>query len=227
MYSVLRTWGHGCYIFQYFTQPEFNITCMSVKTSLLSHNENAWAFTYLPCFPNCTVLLPKSPFLCYGSRDTHKFIMWRHMRRHDVIPWSHTIGHNEFTLKFPSGKSLEITFSGLVTLTFDLRPWATIPAYLRSRSTLISINKIKVKVNSHNKNQGHRSNGSAVRVLTHRHTAPILWPRPLTREVTMLCRGGTWCHDKMNRTAHCKCQKSYYQAHNHDLWFRRVMGTII
>ncbi len=28
----------------------------------------------------------------------------------------------------------------------------------------------KVKVNSHNKTQGYRSNGSAVRVLMHRHT---------------------------------------------------------
>ena len=25
-------------------------------------NENAWAFTYLPRFPNCTALLPKIPF---------------------------------------------------------------------------------------------------------------------------------------------------------------------
>ncbi len=54
-----------------------------------------------------------------------------------------------------------------------------------------------VKVNFHAKNQGHKSNGLAVRVLTHTHThrnmAPILLPRPLTREVKTVipfqCRG--------------------------------------
>ncbi len=59
----------------------------------------------------------------------------------------------------------------LVALTFDLRPWPTIAAYLRSRSTPMP--KIKVI-------------GQAVwpvRVLTHKHAAPILWPRPLTQEV--------------------------------------------
>ncbi len=38
--------------------------------SFIVYNENAWAFTYLPRFPNCTVLLPQSPFLCYGLRST-------------------------------------------------------------------------------------------------------------------------------------------------------------
>ncbi len=60
---------------------------------------------------------------------------------HDIIPWppltswrhtltslwSHILGHNDFTLEFPSDKSLEITFSDLVTLNFDLQPWPTIP----------------------------------------------------------------------------------------------------
>ncbi len=41
------------------------------------------------------------------------------------------------------------------------------------------------KVKSHSENQGQRSNSLAMSVLTHTHTltAPILWPRPLTREV--------------------------------------------
>ena len=45
----------------------------------------------------------------------------------------------------------------------------------------------KVKVDAQAKNQGHRSNGLAVRVLTDGHTdrqtGPILLPRPLMREV--------------------------------------------
>ena len=40
--------------------------------SILEKYENAWAFTYHPRFPNCTVLFRKSPFSCYGLRDTHK-----------------------------------------------------------------------------------------------------------------------------------------------------------
>ncbi len=58
----------------------------------------------------------------------------------------------------------------------DLHLW---PKTLRYKPSLA-----KVKVNFNTKNQGHRSNGSAVRVLTHRQTdthrnmAPILWSRP-------------------------------------------------
>ncbi len=91
---------------------------------------------------------------CYGQ-DTHKFIMWCHVTswHHTVtspdvmtsycdVTCSHTKGHNDLTWNFPSGKSLEITLSDLFTLTFDLRPWPTIPAKLRSRSNFIP--KIKV-----------------------------------------------------------------------------------
>ena len=34
---------------------------------------------------------------------------------------------------------------------------------------------VKVKIKSHTKNQGHRSKGSAGRVLTHRHTHTDIW----------------------------------------------------
>ncbi len=115
-----------------------------------------------------------SPFVCYGLRDTQiNFVMSRDvMSSYCCVTWSHTIGHKDFTWEFNSGKSLKITFADLVTLTFDLRPWPTIPTYVISRST--SMPKIKVI-------------GQTVQpweyTHTDRNTAPILWPRPLTREV--------------------------------------------
>ncbi len=61
----------------------------------------------------------------------------------------------------------------------DLDLWPTTLPYNPNLAT--------VKVNYHTKNQGRRSHGLAVRVFTGTHTqrktAPILWPRPLTREV--------------------------------------------
>ncbi len=89
---------------------------------------------------------------------------------HDVILWHYTIGHYGFTWEFPSVKSMEITFFDLVTLAFDLQ------SQLGQGQLLYQ-------------NQGHRSNGLAVRVFTHRQThgktAPIVWPRLPTREVNI------------------------------------------
>ena len=59
----------------------------------------------------------------------------------------------------------------LMTLTFDLRPCPTIPSYL------------KVKVNSHTQNQGHRSNSLAVRVFTDTQVRFYRSTQPLTQDV--------------------------------------------
>ena len=109
-------------------------------------NENAWAFTYLPRSP-----IVQSFYLLWIERHTQiNYVMSRDVMisYRDVMPsycrvtWSHTTGHNDFTLEFPSGKSLEITFADVVTLPFDLRPWPTIPILVRSSSTPLP--KIKV-----------------------------------------------------------------------------------
>ena len=111
-------------------------------------------------------------FLCYGLKDTHKFntcIRWCHyvmswcntvtspnvMTSYCDVTWSHTIGHNDLTWEFNSGKDLEITLC-------DLDLW---PATLTYNPNLA-----KVKVNFRTKTQGHRSNGLVVRVYTDTHT---------------------------------------------------------
>ena len=151
---------------------------------VLFQNENAWAFTPLPRFPNCTDLLPKSPFfvmdweihtnsLCdvmmsyHDLTWCHDIILRRHMKSHHRAKWFH--------MGIPFRQKPQNHISDLVTLTYN-------PSLA------------KVMVNSYTKNQGHKSNGSAVRVLTHTQThihtqsAPILWPRLLTREVTRMSR---------------------------------------
>ncbi len=81
-----------------------------------------------PAFPKVYSPFAQKSFFCYGLRHLHKSIMWRH-----VMSWRHSltfpniIGHvthrhlsrvlNYYAMKFY-----------LVTLTFDLRPWPTIPA---------------------------------------------------------------------------------------------------
>ncbi len=69
------------------------------------------AFTSLQRFPNCTVLLPKSPFFVMNWKtDTsslcdvmwrHTIIPWPHLTSYCHVTWSHTIGHNDFTWEFP------------------------------------------------------------------------------------------------------------------------------
>ena len=91
--------------------------------------------------PQLTVLLPKSSF----------FIMWRHVTSwwHIMtsltswchVTWSHTIGHNDFTWEFILAKVWKSHC--------DLDLW---PTNLRYNPKLV-----KVKGNSHTKNQGHRS----------------------------------------------------------------------
>ena len=76
------------------------------------HYENTWVFTYLPRFPNCTVLLPQSPFF--------------------VMDWETPIN----------------------------------PIYV-----MFSRGSVHIQTHTHRH--------------TYRETAPILWPRPLMREVKM------------------------------------------
>ena len=72
----------------------------------LSDNENAWALMYLPRVPNWTVLLPKSPYLCYRLRDKHKFIK---VVGQTVWPWecwqthTHTHGSDSMTSTTDAG----------------------------------------------------------------------------------------------------------------------------
>ena len=56
--------------------------------AVCKQNENAWAFTYLPRFPNCTDLLPKTPFFVMDW-ETHTNSLCDVTRRHGVIPWPH------------------------------------------------------------------------------------------------------------------------------------------
>ncbi len=109
-----------------------------VLATFLLNNENAWALTYLPRSPNCTVLLPKINFFCNGLRDT----------------------------------------------------------------------------------QGRRSNGLAVKVLTHRQTnrktAPILWPRPLMREVKMIWKVSLFMMDLL--------LFDISEGATHQSWFIMISG---
>ncbi len=99
-----------------------------------------------------------------------------------VLLASHVASHTEFRCISHYSASL----LGNENLSHDLDLWPTTLTYNPSLA--------KVRVNPHTKNPGHSSNGSAVRVLTHTHTqkdgktAPILLPRPLTREVKILCK---------------------------------------
>ncbi len=107
-----------------------------------SIHENAWALTYLPLSPHdksfCLIVL-----FAMMDTDTNKHISGRY--------WSVELVE---LLQIHFRQKPEIIFSDLVTLTFDLRPLT------------YNLNLAKVKVNSHTKNQGHRSNGLAVRVRT-------------------------------------------------------------
>ncbi len=66
----------------------------------LKLDKNAWAFTYLPRFPNCTDLLPKSPFLLWIERHTNSLcdvltsyrdLTWHH--DHDDL-WPTTLTYS-------------------------------------------------------------------------------------------------------------------------------------
>ncbi len=97
-----------------------------------------------------------------------------------VLLASHVVSHIESDVSLSHYSALLL---GNENLPNDLDLWPTTLTYNPSLA--------KVKVNHHTKNQGHRSNGLAVRVLTDGmtewrkdgKTAPILLPRPLTREV--------------------------------------------
>ncbi len=92
--------------------------------------------------PCCTLYSPFVP----------KFIVWRHA----MILWRHMTSYRDasrFTWKLPSDESMEITFFDLVTLILTY-----------------NFSLAKVKVNSHTRNQGHRSNGLGRRVHTDRQT---------------------------------------------------------
>ncbi len=112
-------------------------------------------------------------------------VMWRHdvtLWRH-VTSWRHSMTSYDVTMSLSSDQTSHHSAKLLHNeiLTNDLDLWPTTLTYNPSLA--------KVKVNHLTKNQGHRSKGLAVRVLTHTHrhthrkTAPILWPRLLTREV--------------------------------------------
>ncbi len=145
----------------------------------MSYNENAWAFTYLPCFPSCTDLLPKSPFFVMDW-ETYTNSLCDIMWHHDVIPWPrltsrrHTVMPHEITpyaIWFHMSISLGQKPGNHIFWPCDLDLWPMTLTY--------NLRLVKVKVNSHTKNQGHRSKGSAVRVLTGRqtHTQTERWLR--------------------------------------------------
>ncbi len=122
----------------------------SHRTLVLQHNENAWAFTYLPRSLIVQSFCPKVPMFVmdWDTHTNHDLILWRH----DIILSHHTIGHIDFTWQKPGNH---------ICWPCDLDLWPTTLIYNPSLG--------KVKVNSHTKNQGHRSNGSSVRAHTHRH----------------------------------------------------------
>ncbi len=138
---------------------------------MIKPNENAWAFTYLLCFQNCTVLLaPKSLFVIDWETHIHSLCTsWRHWH-HDVIPWPHVISWcrsvmshevTPYAIMISHGNSLQAEAWKSHFLT--LWPWPlTYELDLQFQPN--------VKVNFHTKNQGHRSNSLAVRVFTDRHT---------------------------------------------------------
>ena len=69
-------------------------------------------------------------------------VIWRHnVTSQDVILWRHMSHHIPCHLDWTRHLSIVVYCYAmkfyLVTLTFDLRPWSSIPAQQRSRSTLI------------------------------------------------------------------------------------------
>ncbi len=133
---------------------------------ILRLNENAWAFTYHPRFPNYTVLLPKSPFFVMDWQThtnslcdvtwRHDIIPWRHVTSYCDVTWCHTIGHNDFM-----GIPFRQKPGNHIFWPCDLDLWPTTLAYNPSLA--------KVKVNFHTKNQGHRSYGHRSYRHTHTH----------------------------------------------------------
>ena len=81
--------------------------------------------------------------------------------RHDVILWCHMKSHRG-PLRFDMGIPFRQKPGNHIVWPYDLDLWPITLTYNPSLA--------KVKVNPHTKNQGHRSNGSAVRVLTDRDT---------------------------------------------------------
>ena len=129
-----------------------------------------------PAFPQWTFIPFAQKSFCYdGSRHTHKYIT----NRQDQLYYLHCSSGRMRGI-ITNRRTHRNTERFIIReQKFTSRPWPLTLTYNPSLA--------KVKVNPQTKNQGHRSNGSAVRVLTHRRkggkTAPILLPRPLTREV--------------------------------------------
>ncbi len=137
-WNMLLAWvKYGCY---YYTE----VTVM--KTPERSRTPRVSQIVQTFC--------PKVPFLLRIERRTQIHYVTSHdimtsycdlTWHHDVILWCHMKSHHRpwwLHMGSPFSKSLEITFSDLVSLTFDLRPWPTILAYPRSGS--IFMPKIKV-----------------------------------------------------------------------------------
>ncbi len=113
-----------------------------------------------PAFPKLYSPFAHKSFLFVMDWETHTNSLCGIMWGRDVILWRHihTTGHNDFTWEFLSGKNP----GNHIFWPCDLDLWPTTLTYNPSLA--------KVKVNSYTKNQGRRSNGSAVRVLTDRQT---------------------------------------------------------
>ncbi len=95
-------------------------------------------------------------FLVLSPQNSLCGVMWRlNVRLHDVTSLHMSLRWGQTSLNSAKLLCNEIWCG-------DLDLWPTTLTYNPSLA--------KVKVNSHTKNQGHRSNGSAVRVLTHRQT---------------------------------------------------------
>ena len=108
-------------------------------------------FTHLPHQTFASLFAPKGVIWCHNV-TSHDVILWHHMSSH------HRPCHSDGTRHLSIVLNYYVMKFYVVILTFDL--WPTTLTYTPSLA----------KVNYHTKNQGHRLNGLAVRVLTHRHT---------------------------------------------------------
>ena len=144
-----------------------NLNLKFLKEIVNKHNkdENAWAFTYLPRSPIVQSLCPKVLFSFLRCSKLDMILKPGSL----LAPSSRGLLLNTMILlhimSVTQSQMSHLTSALLLgneNLPDDLDLWPTTLTYNPSLA--------KVKVNSHTKNQGHRSNGSAVRVLTHRQS---------------------------------------------------------